>query len=291
MLCRPRLRPIDLAAVQERLKTARSSERVPETLPEDDLLVFFNPDTLTEIHNLRNYLLRRASEGVLDEVDDWIRMVALNRLTGHSSGYLSVYTLPPNQAASVRSQRKINLDRNQVPEYRNLAKLIMKKSRSLLRDGSPSECDPIFSTDLAWNAQNIPDGSVSLVVTSPPFLDVIHYDKDNWLRCWFAGIDVQSVQISQLKDVADWQAMIRTVLEDLARKVRPGGHVAFEVGEVRGGKLLLEQLVWQAAEGLPFCRMAVVVNGGNFTKTAKIWNVGNNQKGTNTNRIVMLRRK
>ncbi len=32
------------------------------------------------------------------------------------------------------------------------------------------------------------------------------------------------------------------VLRDLRRIVTPGGHVAFEVGEVRGGKLLLEDV-------------------------------------------------
>ena len=31
-------------------------------------------------------------------------MVALNRLTGHSPGFFSVYTLPPNQATSVERQ-------------------------------------------------------------------------------------------------------------------------------------------------------------------------------------------
>jgi hypothetical protein len=36
-------------------------------------------------------------------------MVAVNRLTGHSPGFFSVYTLPPNQAVSVKAQQKINL--------------------------------------------------------------------------------------------------------------------------------------------------------------------------------------
>ena len=44
----------------------------------------------------------------LDGVDRWIRMVAVNRLTGHSPGFFSVYTLPPNQAASLDAQAKIN---------------------------------------------------------------------------------------------------------------------------------------------------------------------------------------
>jgi len=85
--------------------------------------------------------------------------------------------------------------------------------------------------------------------------------------------------------------MVRACLEELARIVAPGGHVAFEVGEVRGGKLLLERLVWQAAEGLPFDRLFVLVNEQQFTKTSNCWGVKNNAKGTNSNRIVVMRRQ
>ena len=84
--------------------------------------------------------------------------------------------------------------------------------------------------------------------------------------------------------------MVRNTLIELARVVQPGGHVAFEVGEVRNGKVLLERLVWAAAEGLPFDRLFVMVNQQEFTKTANCWGVKNNAKGTNTNRIVVLRR-
>jgi hypothetical protein len=84
--------------------------------------------------------------------------------------------------------------------------------------------------------------------------------------------------------------MVRNVLTEQARLLRPGGHVAFEVGEVRGGQVLLERLVWAAAEGLPFERLAVLVNQQSFTKTANCWGVRNNTGGTNTNRIVILRR-
>jgi hypothetical protein len=34
-----------------------------------------------------------------------------------------------------------------------------------------------------------------------------------------------------------------------------------------------------------------MVNQQEFTKTANCWGVGNNAKGTNTNRIVVLRRE
>jgi hypothetical protein len=85
--------------------------------------------------------------------------------------------------------------------------------------------------------------------------------------------------------------MVRHTLTELSRVVKPGGHVAFEVGEVRNGKVLLERVVWDAAEGLPFDRLFVMVNQQEFTKTAACWGVKNNAKGTNTNRIVVLQRR
>jgi hypothetical protein len=92
------------------------------------------------------------------------------------------------------------------------------------------------------------------------------------------------------KTEAAWSEMVRGVLTEQARIVRPGGHIAFEVGEVRGGKVLLERLVWSAAEGLPFHKLGVMINQQEFTKTANCWGVSNNRGGTNTNRIVILRR-
>jgi hypothetical protein len=258
-----------------------------------DLLAFYSPQTLRHISALRHWLLQRAPiDQTPDPVDDWIRMVAINRLTGHSPGFFSVYTLPPNQAVSAQSQRKINEHRGQTPPDRDVKNIILKKSKSLMSDGPvPHHPAAILSTSSAHATPAIESGSVSLVVTSPPFLDIVQYAEDNWLRSWFAGIDVATVCIAQHRTELAWQSMVRDTLTELARIVRPGGHVAFEVGEVRGGKVLLERLVWEAAASLPFDRLFVMVNQQAFTKTANCWGVRNNAKGTNTNRIVLLQRR
>jgi hypothetical protein len=219
-------------------------------------------------------------------------MIAINRLTGHSPGFFSVYSLPPNQAVTIEAQRKINVARNQVPDARDVRGIILKKTKSLLSDGTMPRHPPgCLYTCEASQTKVIEAGSVDLVVTSPPFLNIVQYAKDNWLRCWFAGIDVQNVQIAMHAKIGAWQGMVRDTLREQARILRSGGHVAFEVGEVRNGKILLEKVVWDAAEGLPFERLGVMINQQEFTKTANCWGVGNNTKGTNTNRIVLLRKQ
>jgi hypothetical protein len=295
ILVEPRLRPPALDAVRQRLTSVdwMAAEESP-----DDLRTFYHQDTLREICALKAYLLRKAGSGPLDAVDSWIRMVAVNRLTGHSPGFFSVYTLPPNQAVSVAAQQKINADRQQVPPRRSVPKLILAKSRSLLKDCHERTRRALAGTDgrfrlltgPAAHTSAIDSSSVDLVVTSPPFLDVVNYAGDNWLRCWFCGIDPAEVKLTVLKKIEEWREAMTCVFVELGRVLKAGGHVAFEVGEVRAGTVRLEEHVIPCGVHAGLEPVLILINSQSFTKTAKCWGVDNNQKGTNTNRVVLFRK-
>ena len=294
-LTRPRLRPPTLQQIDARLKQINFADA--DEFPED-LLVFYHPETLREIVALKKYLRGRREAVASDEVDDWICLIGLNRLTGHSNGFFSVYTMPPNQAVSVKSQRKINERRGQIPPRRNVAKIILKKSRILL-----SDCDAatratlsgvadqaVLLTQPATATPQIASDSIALVVTSPPFLNVVDYAGDNWLRCWFVGVDPKSVKLTVPRKLEEWQAAMADVFKELHRVLKPGGHIAFEVGEVLGGSLKLEEAVVPCGLAAGLQPELILINDQKFTKTANCWGVDNHFKGTNTNRIVLFRK-
>ena len=295
LLCEPRL---SFPNCDEAINRLSEIPTTPLGPVRNDLLVFYHRETLDQVTALREYLINKQKKGTLDSTDRWIRMVATNRLTGHSPGFFSVYTLPPNQALSVKSQERINNKRNLVPPRRDIVQLIIRKTRALLTTLKATTDarlatrgkDARFLTSSAHATSDISANTIQLVVTSPPFLDVVNYKHDNWLRCWFNDIDPDTVEIWQFKKTKEWQHAMTAVFAELYRILRPGGFVAFEVGEVRNGSIMLEDLVVPAGKKAGLTAEAILINDQKFTKTSHCWGVDNLRKGTNTNRIVLFSR-
>lgn len=291
VLLEARLKPPASAEVDARLRSL--SLDGPATHP-DGFDVFFHERTLNQICRLREYLRERHADGRADTVDRWIRMVAINRLTGHSKGFFSVYTLPPNQAASIERQRKNNALRHLKPEYRDVPAVILRKTHSLLRDlrrQAPAGRNHGFFRQPVGTPFAYDGPPVALAVTSPPFMNIVNYKGDNWMRCWFAGIDPDAVGITQTGNLDAWKALVRGALDNTAAICRPAAVFAFEVGEIRGGALLLDRVVADVARETAWEPVCVLVNAQAFTKTSNTWGVDNNRAGTNSNRIVVMRRR
>ncbi len=298
VLSKPRLFIPSIAEVDNRLNKIKFRSGLKADI---DLSMFYHPETESEIAALKNYLIRKKKNDEEDFIDSWIRMVATNRLTGHSKNFFSVYTLPPNQAITPERQKRINKQRVQKPVYKDVQYIILKKTRDLSsgvnknlvhqlkRIGSNARfinCDARYTSSIKSN-------SLHLTITSPPFLDLVNYVEDNWLRCWFNNIDAKEVarNITVTKKLNEWEKIMADVFSELYRITKKSGHVAFEVGEVRKGKVKLDEHIVPIGVKAGFDCLGIVINLQNFTKTANIWGVSNNTVGTNTNRIVIFRKK
>ena len=78
------------------------------------------------------------------------------------------------------------------------------------------------------------------------------------------------------------------VFKELFRVTKPGGYVAFEVGEVRNGKVNLDEYIAPIGSKAGFVLLGILINKQDFTKTSNAWGVKNMTRGTNSNRIVLF---
>ena len=258
---------------------------------------FYHPDTFRELLNLKRHIAKEP-----DRVNRFIELLAVSRLHGHSPGFFSVYSFPQISIPPDR-QRMINIKRHQEPEYRAVAPRIIKKAAQSLRDGFSSDFFAVSSANTIRQSDSrqiswIPSNSVDLVVTSPPFLDKVDYLTDNWLELWFSGIsmDTFAQNLVMCSALDEWKQFITDVLREMLRVLKPRTHAVIEVGEVDtpAGTIYLDEVVAEAASSVsdPHKRFVVdevLVNKQEFTKLANCFKVENNRKGTNTNRLVVLK--
>lgn len=258
---------------------------------------FYHPDTYRELLNLRAAIKKKP-----DRVSAFIELLALSRLHGHSPGFFSVYSFPQISIPPER-QALINQKRHQQAEYRAVAPRIIKKAAQALRDGFSSEYFNVSSANciregdsrnMHWVAPN----SVDLIVTSPPFLDKVDYLTDNWLELWFINQKQEKFQdkLVMCRSLTEWKTFIAGVLQEMLRVLKPRAYAVVEVGEVEtsAGTIYLDEIVAEVAGTIstPTKRLVVdeiLVNKQEFTKLANCFNVDNNQKGTNTNRLVVMK--
>lgn len=140
----------------------------------------------------------------------------------------------------------------------------------------------------------IPSSSIALIVTSPPFLNKADYLQDNWLEFWFLDIDPKNLEnkIIQTEDLDQWTSFMKGSMKEMLRVLKPGGTAVIEVGDVCHKKevINLDEIIVEIGRSIGMEVVEVLINSQRFTKLANCFNVDNMSKGTNTNRLAVLRK-
>lgn len=291
--------PVHLTEIRKRLDEIPLSASV-DMGDYDRFRPFYHPDTYRELMNLRAFLKENRTD-----VDRFIETVALSRLHGHSRGFFSAYSFP-QISVSPQAQERINRKLGNEPEYRPVKPRILHKSMAILKDGQVDQIRAMSAKNLLTSQDarklSLPTGSVDLIVTSPPFLNKADYLLDNWLEFWFAQVDPRdfAANLIQTPCLETWRTFMQDSMREMDRVLKPKGVCVIEVGDVALGKhkINLDEEIVSIAGTLrhtdpnySLYPEHILINQQSFTKLSNCFGVTNNQKGTNTNRLVVLRKR
>lgn len=146
----------------------------------------FYPTTLKEL-----LLLRSTLSWSGNRTDRFIAALVLGSLHGEmdrSDAYFSnqmprTICLKPDY--SVRYWRANGL----FPERRKVFEMLKQKAKHRLSGLDEHKMGKVKLTDSRDVSRHFSSlqGKVSLIITSPPYLNVTRYEEDQWLRLWFLG--------------------------------------------------------------------------------------------------------
>jgi methylase of polypeptide subunit release factors len=312
------LNPIALALSQAKAKSVSyetALQRIEELresydrvlyMPEgqvqpDDIQIVFHPATLAQLCYLRNVLVDSPIPG-----DAFLLGCLLGVMHGAerqdgTSGYASI-SMPNTFSMSPNYVRKFVVEKGLNRVERDVFGLLISKVERMTVDGAPggfaacvAACDA-KSIATCQEFQPI-KGKVDLIVTSPPYLDVVNYAKQNWIRNWLLNAGRTGHLALQLDDdlnLAEWMSFSTTVLNQMAQLLTDDGVIVFVVGDVAragmGSISLARELIRRIAHDGQFGFVGCLDDKiADEVKTTRIWGETKG-KATQIDRFVVLSR-
>lgn len=212
---------------------------VPEAqVQADDILLIFHPRTLAQLC----YLRRRLDPGKT-EVDAFLIGAVLGIMHGAervdgSSSYASI-SMPNTYSMSPDYVRRYVETKRLQRADRNVFDLLRSKVQRLFSEGGEFATKGVVVRADAKRLTEVPEfapyrGRVRLVLTSPPYLDVVNYAKQNWIRTWFLGEQPNTIS-EDLDDnltLAEWLDFAETCAAQMREMLAPGGVAVWVIGDV-----------------------------------------------------------
>jgi site-specific DNA-methyltransferase (adenine-specific) len=198
VLSRAKAHPPTWNAVDTFLQRVEASYRRADYADPDvpeDIRMLYHPNTLRQICYLRDYLLR-------SRIARWCReefmiggslagiMHGLFRRNG-TSQYLSI-SMPNTFSMSPSYVKKYIEENHLIPPDQNVFECLRDKLARLYLDAIDGPDGRTFMQDAAsllMRQRDVKPASVDLIITSPPYLQVVNYGTANWIRLWLLGLD------------------------------------------------------------------------------------------------------
>ena len=224
---------------------SKEFEYMPDKLGEFFSLCF-SPQTLKQVAFLRSKLDWEKSK-----TDRFIAAVSLGALHGESHRSPNYFsnrmprTISTKPAYSVKWWKQ----HGHEPPERDVFDILSRMSDFRFKTPPPGRTAIIKKTDArhASSSFSFLQGSVTDIITSPPYLDTTNYREDQWLRCWFLGEEPLSKENNDdgrhrsserywsfLTEV--WSGIAELLANEVRFVVRIGGR-RLGKGEIRQGLL------------------------------------------------------
>jgi DNA modification methylase len=260
--------------------------------------LIFHPRTLAELCYLRRKLLK--SEKSVDKYLIGISLGVLHggeRLNG-TSGYASI-DMPNTFSMSPDYVRKF-VQTNQLNRfYRNMFGLLREKTERLYKKHTGLKQSGIVMRANAKHLTEVEElkpfhKKVSLILTSPPYLGIVNYAKQNWIRGWFLNNDPLKISAELDDDLTleEWVQFSKSVALQLKTFLKKDGVAVFIIGDVAKSRTSVIPLAREFARMIrdqKIFKNVWCINDAisDTDKTTRIW-ADTKGKATATDRVVFL---
>ncbi|MGY0003144.1 DNA methyltransferase [Micromonospora sp. I033] len=273
-----------------------------------DIEMLYHPTTLRQLVFLREELHRKpftewtAAETVIAGSLAGIMHGSFRR--DGTSQYLSI-SMPNTFSMSPSYVEKFIREKGLVKPPQDVFERLREKLARIYLDAVDGPEGQVFHEDAAqlMSSDSIRAKSVDLVVTSPPYLQVVNYGTANWIRLWLLGIEEVGRErgagrrnldktLDHRHTYDSYREFMTRTIQGVERVLKPNGVAAIVIGDVANpGKetIQLASKIWADVSSETTLRLVETID--DFIdidrKVSRIWKDTKGQ-ATATDSVLVL---
>ncbi|WP_255152997.1 DNA methyltransferase [Halorarius halobius] len=217
--------------LDEKLDEAASVDNTGmRLLDNDDLQVFYSDYTLDQILRLREVLYDDDSPKAM-----YLKAVMCGILHGPSQMFLSLQTKDTYSGTANYVREYAEEHDLELPE-RDIRPKAIQKHELAQEDfippwvNSQTKITQSNATDLPFESE-----TADLIVTSPPYMQTLNYDWNNWIRLWWLNTPREDERdnLVSTQDTDKYREFMRECLWEMYNVLAPDSVAVLIVGDVR----------------------------------------------------------
>lgn len=199
-------------------------------LKNDDLRVFYSNYTLDQMLRLRKIL---DGDNSIEAV--YLKAIMCGVLHGPSDMFLSLQT-KDTYAGSVNYVREYAEEHDLEKPEVDIKPKALRKQEIVNKNPIPEDLGD-RTRILQGDARDldVAGESVDLIITSPPYMRVLDYTWNNWIRLWWLGEDRKDERgnLDLTSDVSKYRSFMRDCIREMYRVLDDHGVAVLIVGDVK----------------------------------------------------------
>lgn len=198
-----------------------------DDLDNDGVEVFYSESTLEDILAMRTVVQDDETREA-----NFLRALICGILHGPSESFLSVQTKDTYSGSPDYVKKYIAENGLEVPD-RDIGACARKKYERATADGVPKFTSTITHTD-ARDLQ-FESESADFVLTSPPYMHMLDYTWNNWIRLWWLGADRERERdnLDITSDIEKYRSFINSSLKEIHTTLKPDSRAVIVVGDAK----------------------------------------------------------
>lgn len=212
------------------LEAAAEIDDPLQFLDDEDPKTFFSEYTLKQLLAIREVLRGDGSRKAT-----YLKAIIAGVLHGPSEMFLSLSTRDTfsgsvDYVKDYKKEHGLETPEKHVWESATTKQKLVTEEFDSFPDDASARIEQADSGDVPF-----PDDSVDLLLTSPPYMRVLDYPWNNWLRLWWLDADRDSErdELTITASESKYEEFVEDTLAEIERVLTDDGYAVIVVGDVR----------------------------------------------------------